>query len=75
MRLNDSRSICSPVYSRGFRARTVILFLVQGRIVFGDAVTTADTETNDSHRCGLKSALLGMAAAHSNGNRLLFRNG
>ncbi|MGE0410305.1 MAG: TonB-dependent receptor [Amphiplicatus sp.] len=38
-------------YARGFRAPNV-----QGRIVFGDAVTVADTETTDSVEAGLKSA-------------------
>jgi len=37
-------------YSRGFRAPNV-----QGRIVFGDAVTVADTETIDSIDVGFKS--------------------
>lgn len=40
-------------YSRGFRAPNV-----QGRIVFGDAVTVADTETIDSFDLGLKSRFL-----------------
>lgn len=37
-------------YARGFRAPNV-----QGRIVFGDAVTTADTETVNSVEGGLKT--------------------
>lgn len=37
-------------YARGFRAPNV-----QGRIVFGDAVTVADTETTDSIETGIKS--------------------
>lgn len=37
-------------YARGFRAPSV-----QGRIVFGDAVTVADTETIDSIEFGLRS--------------------
>jgi len=37
-------------YARSFRAPSV-----QGRIVFGDAVTTADTETIDSFEFGFKS--------------------
>jgi len=37
-------------YARGFRAPNV-----QGRIVFGDAVTTAETETIDSVEAGFKS--------------------
>lgn len=40
-------------YSRGFRAPNV-----QGRIVFGDAVTIADTETIDSIDLGFKSQFL-----------------
>lgn len=40
-------------YSRGFRAPNV-----QGRIVFGDAVTVADTETIDSIDVGFKSRFL-----------------
>lgn len=39
-------------YSRSFRAPSV-----QGRIVFGDAVTVADTETIDSFEAGFKSIL------------------
>jgi len=38
-------------YARGFRAPNV-----QGRIVFGDAITTADTETVNSIEGGLKTA-------------------
>lgn len=41
-------------YARSFRAPSV-----QGRIVFGDAVTVADTETIDSFEAGFKSALWG----------------
>jgi iron complex outermembrane receptor protein len=41
-------------YARGFRAPSV-----QGRIVFGDAVTVADTETIDSIEFGLRSRWLG----------------
>ncbi len=37
-------------YARGFRAPNV-----QGRIVFGDAITTADTETVNSIEAGLKT--------------------
>ena len=37
-------------YARGFRAPNV-----QGRIVFGDAVTTADTETINSVEAGVKA--------------------
>lgn len=38
-------------YARGFRAPNV-----QGRIVFGDAVTVAGTETTDSVEAGVKSS-------------------
>jgi iron complex outermembrane receptor protein len=41
-------------YARGFRAPNV-----QGRIVFGDAVTVADTETIDSVEAGIKGTFLG----------------
>lgn len=41
-------------YARGFRAPAV-----QGRIVFGDAVTVADTETIDSWELGFKSEFQG----------------
>ena len=41
-------------YARGFRAPNV-----QGRIVFGDAVTVADTETIDSFEAGVKGTFLG----------------
>ncbi len=37
-------------YARGFRAPNV-----QGRIVFGDAVTVADTETINSYEAGVKT--------------------
>lgn len=40
-------------YSRGFRAPNV-----QGRLVFGDAITVADTETIDSIDVGFKSRFL-----------------
>jgi iron complex outermembrane receptor protein len=40
-------------YARGFRAPNV-----QGRIVFGDAVTVADTETIDSVEAGIKGTFL-----------------
>lgn len=40
-------------YARGFRAPNV-----QGRIVFGDAVTVADTETIDSFEAGVKGTFL-----------------
>ncbi len=48
--LSDSSNLYAR-YARGFRAPNV-----QGRIVFGDAVTVADTETIDSIEAGLKSA-------------------
>lgn len=41
-------------YARGFRAPNV-----QGRILFGDAVTVADTETIDSVEAGFKGRFLG----------------
>lgn len=41
-------------YARSFRAPSV-----QGRIVFGDAVTVADTETIDSVELGVRSRWLG----------------
>jgi iron complex outermembrane receptor protein len=40
-------------YARGFRAPNV-----QGRILFGDAVTVADTETIDSFEAGFKGTFL-----------------
>ena len=40
-------------YSRGFRAPNV-----QGRLVFGDVVTVADTETIDSFETGVKTKFL-----------------
>ncbi|MFA6219916.1 MAG: TonB-dependent receptor [Erythrobacter sp.] len=46
--LNDSASVYAR-YARGFRAPNA-----QGRIVFGDAVTVADTETIDSIEAGAK---------------------
>lgn len=39
-------------YARGFRAPNI-----QGRIVFSDAITTADTETIDSIETGIKTSL------------------
>ena len=47
--LNDAVNLFAR-YSRGFRAPNV-----QGRIVFGDVVTVADTETIDSIDAGFKS--------------------
>lgn len=45
----DSENSLYARYARGFRAPNV-----QGRIVFGDAVTVADTETIDSFEAGYK---------------------
>ena len=39
--------------ARGFRAPSI-----QGRVLFGDAITTADSETLTSYEAGLKSTLL-----------------
>jgi len=39
-------------YARGFRAPSI-----QGRILFGDVITTADSETLDSYEVGVKSFL------------------
>lgn len=39
--------------ARGFRAPSI-----QGRIVFGDAITTADSEILDSYEAGLKTTML-----------------
>lgn len=50
--LNDTVNLFAR-YSRGFRAPNV-----QGRIVFGDAVTVAETETIDSVDAGFKSTFL-----------------
>lgn len=47
--VNDTLNLFTR-YARGFRAPNV-----QGRIVFGDAVTTAETETIDSIDAGFKS--------------------
>lgn len=49
---NDQLRIYSR-YAHGFRAPSV-----QGRIVFGDAITVADTETIDSIETGFKTTLL-----------------
>ena len=40
-------------YARGFRAPSI-----QGRVLFGDAVTVADSETLDSFEVGVKSQLM-----------------
>lgn len=50
--LNDQVNLYSR-YSRGFRAPNV-----QGRLVFGDVVTVADTEIIDSIEAGFKSRIL-----------------
>jgi len=50
--LTDNANIYAR-YARGFRAPNV-----QGRIVFGDAVTVADTETIDSIEGGVKGTFL-----------------
>lgn len=47
--VNDAVNVYGR-YARGFRAPNV-----QGRIVFGDAVTVADTETIDSLEAGVKT--------------------
>lgn len=50
--VNDDVNVYTR-YARGFRAPNV-----QGRIVFGDAVTVADTETIDSLEAGVKTRFL-----------------
>ncbi len=50
--VNDDLNLFAR-YARGFRAPNA-----QGRIVFGDAVTVADTETIDSIEAGFKSRFL-----------------
>lgn len=48
-------------YARGYRAPSI-----QGRILFGDAITTADSEIVDSLEAGVKSTMLGgRAEAHA----------
>jgi iron complex outermembrane receptor protein len=51
LELNDDVNVYAR-YARGFRAPSI-----QGRILFGDAVTTADSETVDSIEGGVKSFL------------------
>ena len=51
--VNDNLNVYGR-YARGFRSPNV-----QGRIVFGDAVTVADTETIDSLEAGFKSTFMG----------------
>lgn len=53
-------------YARGFRAPAI-----QGRIVFGDAVTTAATETIDSLETGFKSSFWN-GRLHLNGTAYYF---
>ena len=50
--INDDVSIYGR-YARGFRAPSI-----QGRVLFSDAITTADSETIDSFEFGVKSQLL-----------------
>lgn len=50
--INDDVSIYGR-YARGFRAPSI-----QGRVLFGDAVTVADSETLDSLEVGVKSQLM-----------------
>jgi iron complex outermembrane receptor protein len=50
--LNDDVSLYGR-YARGFRAPSI-----QGRVLFGNAVTVADSETLDSLEFGIKSELL-----------------
>jgi iron complex outermembrane receptor protein len=50
--INDDVSIYGK-YARGFRAPSV-----QGRVLFGNEVTVADSETLDSFEIGMKSQLL-----------------
>lgn len=50
--VNDNTNIYGRI-ARGFRAPSI-----QGRLVFGDAITTADSEILDSYEVGLKTTLL-----------------
>ena len=50
--INDDVSIYSR-FARGFRAPSI-----QGRVLFGNAVTVADSETLDSFEVGVKSQLM-----------------
>jgi len=50
--INDDVSIYGR-YARGFRAPSI-----QGRVLFSDAITTADSETLDSFEVGVKSQLM-----------------
>ncbi len=50
--INDDVSVYGR-FARGFRAPSI-----QGRVLFGDAVTVADSETLDSFEIGIKSELL-----------------
>ncbi len=50
--INNDVSIYGK-YARGFRAPSI-----QGRVLFGDAVTVADSETLDSFEVGVKSQMM-----------------
>ncbi len=50
--VNDETNVYGRI-ARGFRAPSI-----QGRLVFGDAITTADSEILDSYEVGLKTTLL-----------------
>ena len=50
--LNGETNVYGRI-ARGFRAPSI-----QGRLVFGDAITTADSEILDSYEAGLKTTLL-----------------
>jgi iron complex outermembrane receptor protein len=50
--INDDVSVYGR-YARGFRAPSI-----QGRVLFSDAITTADSETLDSFEIGVKSQLM-----------------
>lgn len=57
--VNDELSVFAR-YARGFRAPNV-----QGRIVFGDVITTADTESVNSFEGGLKGGFFGGRGSYS----------
>jgi iron complex outermembrane recepter protein len=50
--VNDDTNVYGRI-ARGFRAPSI-----QGRLVFGDVITTADSEILDSYEVGVKSTLL-----------------
>ncbi|MBK8199415.1 MAG: TonB-dependent receptor [Acidobacteria bacterium] len=50
--VNDDTNLYGRI-ARGFRAPSI-----QGRLVFGDVITTADSEILDSYEAGLKTTLL-----------------